>query len=160
MDLLGNIDTLSKALIGVMTLGAMMFGFFRWVHPGWRTLMSDARAGRDALVGRDAVYDSITGKELSPALPGIGVRQDRTETAVALLTDAVAQLARTTLRLDDLDLRVRHIEDDHGSRLRVLEEAHVERVITRAESAAAWQAVEAVAKATPPDEPVPSLGEN
>ena len=79
MDFITNMDALSKALIGVMTLGAMIFGFFRWVRPKLKQASADIQAGRDALVGRDAIYDTITGKELAPALPGIGVRMATTE---------------------------------------------------------------------------------
>jgi hypothetical protein len=65
----------------------------------------------------------------------------------------VALLATNDRRLTDLEHRVS-----------VVEAQAVERVITRMESTAAWGAVEAVAKSTPPededDSPLPSMGEN
>jgi hypothetical protein len=47
--------------------------------------------------------------------------------------------------------------DDHDRRLKRLEEGVVERVVTKAESAAAWRAVEAIA--SQPDDAA-GLGEN
>lgn len=138
-DYLSNIDALSKALIGVGALIGMLFGFFRWVRPGARALAKDFRAGRDALVGREAIHDTITGKEIVPALPGIGVRMDTTENQMKQLATALATLVDNSHRLDDLEPRVAK-----------LEEAAVERVVARAESASAWRAIEAVAKTGTP----------
>lgn len=145
LDLLGNMDALTKAIAFAVTAVGAMFGIYRWFRPKWRAISADVQAGRDALVGRDAVVDSITGKELAPALPGIGVRMATMETAVA-------KLVETTLRLDDHELRITS-----------LEEGAVERVAAKLESAQAWRAVEAVAKATPApvqDPVLDGLGEN
>jgi hypothetical protein len=150
MDFISDADLLSKLLATLLTLLTAVFAFFRWVRPRLKQAASDIQAGRDALIGRDAIHDTITGRELVPALPGIGVRMATTEQQMGVLTDAVAKLADSTLRLDD-----------HDNRLRRLEEGVVERVVTRAESTAAWRAVEAIA--TQPeheDAPVPGLGEN
>lgn len=134
IDGLLQIDALSKALIGLMTVAGLVFGFYRWVRPRFASIGNDVRAGRDALVGRAAVFDSITGRELSPELPGIGVRMATIETAVAIL-------AESSGRLDSLEHRVESLEG-----------AAVERVVAKVESAQAWRAVEAVANATPPDD--------
>jgi hypothetical protein len=150
MDFLGNIDAVTKAGVGILTLLGLVFGYLWKVRPGVKQVASDVRAGRDALVGRPAVYDSITGRELAPALKGIGVRMDTNEQQLGELTVAFAKLADSTLRLDE-----------HDQRLKRLEEGVVERVVTKAESAAAWRAVEAVANGTTPDDtPLPGLGEN
>lgn len=106
MDFLANLDTLQKTLAAVATVAGVVFAFWKWVRPRWRSLKSDFRAGRDALVGREAVVDSITGKELAPALPGMGVRMDTNERQLATLTEAVVALANTTTRLDDIERRV------------------------------------------------------
>jgi hypothetical protein len=148
MDFISDADLLSKLLATLLTLLTAVFAFFRWVRPKLKQAASDIQAGRDALIGRDAIHDTITGKELVPALPGIGVRMATTEQQMGVLTDAVAKLADSTLRLDD-----------HDNRLRRLEEGVVERVVTRAESTAAWRAVEAIAT-HPDDTPTPGLGEN
>jgi hypothetical protein len=69
---------------------------------------------------------------------------------MGVLTDAVAKLADSSLRLDD-----------HEGRLKRLEEGVVERVVTRAESTAAWRAVEAIATHPEHDDtPLPGVGEN
>jgi hypothetical protein len=148
MDFISDADLLSKLLATLVGLMTAVFAFFRWVRPKVKQWASDIQAGRDALVGRDAVVDSITGKELAPALPGIGRRMATTEQQMGVLTEAVAKLADSSLRLDDHDLRLKR-----------LEEGVVERVVTRAESTAAWRAVEAIAT-HPDDAPLPGLGEN
>jgi hypothetical protein len=150
MDFISDADLLSKLLATLLTLLTAVFAFFRWVRPRLKQAASDIQAGRDALIGRDAIHDTITGRELVPALPGIGVRMATTEQQMGVLTDAVAKLADSTLRLDD-----------HDNRLRRLEEGVVERVVTRAESTAAWRAVEAIATQPEHDDtPAPGLGEN
>lgn len=103
MDLLTNFDALSETLIGVGALLGLFVGFWRWVRPKMKRAASDANAVRDVLLGRDAIFDSITGRELVPALPGIGQR-------TATLEQAVTQLADQQVRLDDLDRRVGNLE--------------------------------------------------
>ena len=142
MDFITKMDLLSKFLVGVMTFGAMVFGFLRWVRPLARQVFRDLNSARDSIVGRDAVHDSITGKEIAPALPGIGVRMATTEQQMTVLTEAVAKIADSSARLDEHDARLKH-----------LEEAAVERVVARAESTAAWRAVEAVASTPPTHDP-------
>ncbi len=140
MDLLTKIDVTMKTFIAAGTVLALIYGFLRWVRPGARALAKDFRAGRDALIGRDAIHDSITGVERVPALPGIGVRMDTTENQMAMLTTAVAKIADSHV-----------MAEDHERRITKLEEAAVERVVARAESAAAWRAIEAVASTPPAD---------
>lgn len=138
MDYLTKIDVAMKALIGAATLVGLLFGFFRWVRPAVKAVRRDFVAGRDALVGRDAVHDSITGREIVPALPGIGVRMDTTENQMAQLAAAVVKIADSHVLLED-----------HEGRIKKLEEAAVERVVARAESVQAWRAIEAVAAQSP-----------
>ena len=88
-----------------------------------KDVSGDVVAIRDSILGRDAVVDSITGKELAPALPGIGQRMDTVERALVALADQHAVL------------------EDHEERIKALEAARVERVVSQAESAAMWQAV-------------------
>jgi hypothetical protein len=148
MESITSMDALSKALIGVITLAAMVVSFYRLVRPKLRRASSDIRAGRDALVGREAVFDTITGKEIAPALPGIGVRMATTELQMTTLTEAVATLADNDGRLTSLELWRADVDRWRG----VVDAGAVERVVTRAESAAAWRAVEAVANGTPPED--------
>lgn len=111
------------------------------VWRAWRVARAKVTAVGDAILGREAVVDTITGKEIAPALPGMGVRMAHQEQQMEAITAAVTRLASQHEALKD-----------HETRISRLEEAAVERVVTRAESAAAWSAVEAVAKSQPPDE--------
>jgi hypothetical protein len=109
---------------------------------GWRLARSKVGAVTDAILGREAVVDSITGKEIAPALPGMGVRMAHQEQQMEAITLAVTRLASQQEAI--VELKRGH--EDHASRLARLEEAAVERVVTKAESAAAWRAIEAVTK--------------
>ncbi len=104
-----------------------------------REVKSDGRRIRDSILGRPATVDTITGKELAPALPGIGQRMDTVERAVIALADQHLKL------------------DDHEGRIKALEDAAVERVVSRVESAQAWSAMEAALSAkedrTPDESP-------
>lgn len=96
-----------------------------------KDVSGDVVAVRDSILGRPAVVDSITGKELAPALPGIGQRMDTVERALVALADQHVIL------------------EDHETRIKTLEDSRVERVVNQAESAAMWHAV---AKANDDDE--------
>jgi hypothetical protein len=71
MDFISDADLLSKLLATLLTILTAIFAFFRWVRPKMKQAASDIQAGRDALIGREAIFDSITGKELVPALPDV-----------------------------------------------------------------------------------------
>lgn len=149
-----GVNQTTELIIGVCTAIVLLAGAYKVLWHGRRrgnghrdpglikAILRDLRGGRDALLGRDAVVDTITGEERVPALPGIGVRMAHQEQQMELLTEAVAKLASTHTRLEN-----------HETRILKLEEAAVERVVTRAESAAAWRAMEAAALATPDEEP-------
>lgn len=125
------------AAIGALALlGKYALKGWRWQ----RAFSRKATAVADSILGRDAVVDSITGKEIAPALPGMGVRMAHQEQQMEAITVAVTKLASQQEYLVD-----------HERRIKALEDQAVERVVTRAESAAAWRAVEAVAKNDPPE---------
>jgi hypothetical protein len=156
MDFISDMDLLSKLLATLIGIATAVGVFLRWVRPKLKQGASDIRAGRDALVGRDAVYDSITGAELVPALPGIGVRMATTEQQMGVLTDAVAKLADNDGRLNTLEQWRAEVEQWRQA----VDAGVVERVVTRAESTAAWRAVEAIATQPEHDAPLPGIGEN
>jgi hypothetical protein len=128
----------TAAIIGGSAVLGIVIGWLRWVRPRLRHLFDQIGAVRDSILGREAVTDSITGAELAPALPGVGVRLAEQEKHLGILSEAVATIAQSHARLED-----------HEGRIVALEAAAVERVVTRAESAAAWAAMEAATKATP-----------
>lgn len=135
---------LAATVVGLVTALA---GWWRWVHPRIESTKKDGAAMRDAILGREPVVDSITGRELAPALPGIGVRMAHQEDQMRLLTDAVSKIADSHQRLEHVEKRVDEIAIDVAD----LKAGTLERIMARAESTQAWSAVEAIAKA-PTDE--------
>ena len=119
------------AAVGALVI-LWKYGLKAW--RGWRLARAKVGAVTDAILGRDALVDSITGREIAPALPGMGVRMAHQEQQMEAITLAVTRLASQHEALTD-----------HERRIKALEDSAVERVVTRAESAAAWRAVEAVA---------------
>ncbi len=121
------------ALLGVVVT------WVKVLRPRWRKAHQEVVAVKTALIGRDEIRDPVTNELLSPAQEGIGVRQARTESQMEILTDAVAKIADSHLRLEN-----------HEGRLKALEDAAVERVVSKVESAQMFQAMESAIKATPP----------
>lgn len=146
-----DIDATARLIIGIGSAIAVVGAWLAWLRPRYYKSKHDAAAIRDAILGRDAVTDSITGKELAPPLPGIGQRMATQETQMAEITSAVAAIAATHLQLTRMDRTI----DEHEDRIKALEDASVERVVTKAESAAAWRAMEAAALAKPDEEADP-----
>lgn len=119
---------------------AALAGGWRFLRPKVQAVRHKGVAVTDAILGRPAHYDSITGQELLPAVPGIGVRLAFQEEQMSLLTASVSRIADSHERLEN-----------HESRIKHLEEAAVERVVTRAESAQAFRAMEAAFNANSHD---------
>lgn len=142
-------DALAFALSAAGLVG-IIAGWLRWIRPRWRRAGREWQSAKDSLLGREAVVDSITGREVLPALPGVGVRLDTQERHLAAIEKAL-----TTLAADSAQLA------NHEERIRALEVAAIERVAARAESVAAWRAVEAVAANEPSAErpDPPGIGE-
>ena len=126
---------LAGAIYALLTRERRKKGRLSW----WRELRRDFRAGRDALVGRDPVVDSITGRELAPALPGIGQRMANVETALVTMADQGK-------RLSDLEIVVA----SHTVEIESLKAQALERVVTRAESTQALRTIEVAIQADPP----------
>ena len=124
--------------VGVVAILTGVAGWLKVVRPWWRGLRRDYIAGRDALVGRDAVVDSITGRELAPALPGIGQRMANVETAIVAIAQQQQDITELKTATEDIDHRVSK-----------LEAAYVERIVTKQESAQAWRAIESAINAEP-----------
>lgn len=152
MDSADRAAGLVLTLIGII---AAVVAWLRWVRPKLRRGTEEVVAVRDAILGREALRDSITGREIQPALPGMGVRmahqeeQSRDQRAqLQILTDAVTKIADSHELLNNIERRVAALED-----------AAVERVVTKVESAEAWRAIAAAHgeadddPAAPPIEP-------
>lgn len=124
----------------VVALLGIIGGWLRWVRPRWRRASREVVAVRDSILGRDAIVDSITGREIAPALPGIGQR-------VATIEQALVTLAGQEERFTAIEEN----QSDFARRLGALEQARLERVVTQAESANAWRAVAAAHGDVDPD---------
>jgi hypothetical protein len=130
-----SIQAWGGAALTVVALLGVLVAWVRYVRPRLRNVSAQVVGVRDSILGREAIHDSITGREIVPALPGMGVRMAGLESAQAALMEAVAKLADEHIRLED-----------HERRIVALEVSGFERVVTRAESAQAWRAMEAIAK--------------
>lgn len=134
-----------EAVAALVAVIAALYGLWRWLRPkiqrAWGTLV----AALDSIVGRDEVRDSITGKVLAPELPGIGKRMAHQEQQMELLTVTVTKLVDQQVHQQKLEQRVSDVED----RVTKLENSTIERIASRAESAAAYRAIETAIKATP-----------
>lgn len=96
--------------VGACTLAALVFAFFRWVRPGYRRVKLDAIRLRDVGLGRDPVIDPLDGRELAPAVPGLAARLAGVDRSMETLTQAVADIARSIRRHDELEDRFTKLE--------------------------------------------------
>lgn len=126
-----NLNDKAQLMVAVVILLGALGGYVKWLRPKALQVSRDVRASRDALLGREAIYDSITGEPISPALPGIGHR-------VATLELAVVQLADMKAEHRSLDQRVSRLEKAEGDR------AHA-----RTESIELLRTIEAAIQADP-----------
>ena len=136
-----NIGWIVAITGGLVTLGVLSRKCLRKI----RRAVKKGNDVIDTLVGREAIYHPESGKELEPASPGIGARMVNQEEQMLLLTNAVSKIADSHVRLEHVESRV----DAHDEAIKELKAAQIERVITRAESAQAWQAMEAAINADP-----------
>lgn len=142
-DAIAGLDPVLKFIAALGAAVLVLAGFWRWVAPKYRNAKEDARAIRDTLVGREAQRDSITGEEIQPAIPGIGARMADQEkhargmqAQMTILTNAVADMASSQRRIDDLESRVTAIEQGH----------FLERMAGKAESIQLFRTIEQVSK--------------
>lgn len=132
-------DYLAAGASLVLILTAIV-AWFRWARPKWTVFKKDATAARDSILGREATHDSITGKEILPALPGIGQRVASLEENTAVMASAVRSLADTHQRLDS-----------HDERIRRLERGSSERELARTESIELLRTIDNAIKSDPKD---------
>ena len=164
-DFIADLDGWAQWLLAVGGALALVAGFWRWFvgtdeKPGpWRRTRRVTRAVVDTLVGREATHDSITGEEIRPAIPGIGVRVaaieqqgNTTSEQLGILTRAVADMAASQERIDSLERN----HADLAQRVTAVEQGHfLERMAGKAESIQLFRTIEQVAK-NDPDEPDPA----
>ena len=127
-----EIEAAAKMFLTFVAVVVVIIGWFKWLRPRLKKVNAESVAIRDAILGRDAILDSITGEERVPALPGIGMRMATVEEALVALADVHVKML------------------DHEERIRSLETGTLERIAARADSVAAFKAIEAIAKEEDP----------
>ena len=145
--MIDGINETTQVVIGVCTATALLAGGYKVLWHGRRNrpglvkgFLLDMRGVRDAILGREAVLDSITREVIKPPLPGIGTRMARQETRMELLTVTVTKLVDQQVFQQQLAERVDGIE----ARVEQLEGQAVERIVTKQKSAQAWRAIAAM----------------
>jgi len=132
--------------IAAATLAGIAYAAFVKVRAAWRRGHQETVAVRDAILGREPIRDSITGREIQPALPGIGVRMANQEQQMEQLTKTVQLLAEHQATQHELERKVDQIDQ----RVKDLEDARVERIVGKAESTQALRVIETALLADPP----------
>lgn len=132
--------------IGVGTLVGIVAGWMRWVRPRIKALRAEVRGALDALVGRDAIIDPASGRVLAEPLPGMGRRMDDVERAIAHVATLIEGQHAQDRQIAELK-RELAIE---RQRIDTLEAGTIERVAAKAESVAAWRAIEKIADQSDP----------
>lgn len=133
-----DLDQTSHAIglaLGLLALLGAFVGFLRWARPRYRTAKTQGAMAIYSLVGRDEVVDPASGRVLAEAQPGIGARMESVENAVVRVVDLIESQQRQDDRIDD-----------HEHRIKQLEDGTIERIAGKAESTAAWRAVEKIAE--------------
>ena len=138
---LAEIDNSAKALLSLFAIVAAFAAFFRWVAPRYRRAKSRVVATVDTIAGREAITDSITGRELAPAIPSIGERMATHEGRLDRMVEAVAEIARNHQRIDSLEVRVD-----------ALERSQVERIAGKPESIQLFRTIETALGAEPQED--------
>lgn len=133
--MLEQTDTLVGIAGGLVVVLGALLAWLRWIRPKVRRAVGRTGAALDTIAGRPPIVDNITGRELAPALPSIGERMASVEQRVDRLVEVIEGQHRQDVRLDD-----------HEHRIEQLENAAIERIATKAESAKAWNAIAAVAQ--------------
>jgi len=147
------------AVVGLIAIVGALVGLRRWSRPKLGKFWRDLIAIRDMWLGRDAVLDSITREEISPALPSIGVQMAQTK---GQLEFAIAKLHAIEHEVTNNDgSSVKDSVDRIEERLRTGDERfqRIEAALsTMAEAQPAlYSALEAIAKASPPELERPDL---
>lgn len=118
------------ATAGVAVLG-LIGGWWKWGRPRIKRARRTVTAVIETLVGRDAITDASTGRELVPAQAGLGVRMAQVEDGQRTQAETLAKLTETVASLNDAHRRLDAVEHDVAE----LKQARNERAIAQAESA-------------------------
>lgn len=119
-----------QILSGLTAILTVWVGWAKVVGPRIKRAWSRGVGFFQTIAGRDPIIDKITGKEVAPAVPPLGEQ-------MASINDTMGKLVAVIESNQDAHHRI----DNHETRLVVLEEGRVERIVAQAESAQMWRAV-------------------
>lgn len=131
--MLEHANAVIAAVVGTVVIFGAIIGFVRWLRPK----LQQMEAVGEAILGRPEARDR-SGKVFQEPQPGAAARLKAIEESLSNLPQRVGQLENRV--------------DAHEVLLAELNATHRERVAGKIEQTAAWQAIEAVAKTTPPAE--------
>lgn len=136
----------TELILGIGGVFALFAAWWRWVRPRWKHAKAIFVAFCDAILGREEIRDPETGRELSPAKPGIGTRMANTEATLTVLTEAVAKIADTGERMNEVEKR----QNETDRRLNVIETVvGVERALKQVESIELLRTMDSAINADP-----------
>lgn len=159
-DVIDFLNSAAGLTLTILTLVGIAAGAYaKKIKPARERKEADRIAQRDAILGRPAIPDTTRpGHILYPASPGLPERMSTQEEFAVEQRARLDEMSRALVALAESHKHQAaqdKILDDHEGRLIKLEEAAVERVVAKAESAAAWRAMEAATKAQPDQEADP-----
>ena len=107
--------------------GGGVLGWWWRKQPEREAARARNAAVADAILGEEAVRDR-SGEVIQPSRPGLVHRVGTVEEAVIKMGDLAGLITEALRRIDTID-----------SRVQVLEHAAMEKIVTKAESAAMWK---------------------
>lgn len=146
-------------ITGIFTASALLLLVLGWVKrvvPAYRNRRAESarreaieQAKNAVLLGTPEIpFNPITGAKAVPATPSIAVQLADIGQRTTNVEQTVLELAQSNRRLDALEAVVA----SHDHEIRELKLARVEHIVGKAESTAAWHAMEAATNATPDTE--------
>lgn len=135
--MLDSANAVTALIAGIVVILGAVGG---WWYKRGRPKVRQVEAMSEAILGRAEVRDR-SGAVIQKAQPGMPAQ-------VAELTEAVRDLVKMQHRVDIVEDDVRDLQ----GRVTVLEEARLEHVVSRVESAEAYRAIQAAQRAASPDD--------
>lgn len=138
LDHLTLAETIATALAAILGLLALVWGWATRIKPKIRRVADVWDGLVELLFGRpEEPENPITGAPAVPPVLGIGPRLATTEVVLGQQREELSVLTKAVAKLVDNEHRLTALEH----RVTVLEDARVEQVVAKAESAAMWQVI-------------------
>lgn len=139
-----SILTIAAFVTAFAAAAVVLYKTMRWLGRKVVATYQKGDQAFDVLVGRPEILHPETGQVLVPATPGLGMRLATMEHAIVSLSHVHRDVTELTERVEEVaeTLDTHITESAENNRLRMQEQK------------AMWDAVQAVAKATPPAPPI------